>query len=236
MDMTNQSVEPALERGRPGRPRRPRSIARRIASAISLLLTIAIFSFIVGFWIFGDYVSSLSTPADPMPSDAIIVVTGGKARLEPAVALLKAGKGKKLLVSGVHPTANLNDLRAATGGDRDLFSCCVDIDYDALDTIGNAAESAKWLRDHAYASAIVVTNNYHMPRTLMEMQRAEDSIVFVPYPVVNTPLGHGHWLMSRDVVRVLFTEYVKYVGALVRQFVPDAMLPASITRDDLAEE
>lgn len=168
-----------------------------------------------GFGLFADYVSSMATPQNPGPADAIIVVTGGKSRLEAAVGLLKSGKGARLLISGVHPAANLDDLRAVTGGDRKLFNCCVDVDYEALDTIGNAQESAKWLRDHKFASAIVVTNNYHMPRTMLEMRRTVATTEFVPYPVVNTRIDHGSWLTSSEVLRVLFTEYTKYLAALV---------------------
>ncbi|WP_274627646.1 YdcF family protein [Arvimicrobium flavum] len=185
---------------------------------LSLLAGVAVFA--AGFGLFADYVSSLATPSDPGTADAVIVVTGGKSRLEAAVGLLKSGKGERLLISGVHPNANLDDLRAATGGDKSLFKCCVDVDYAALDTIGNAQESAKWLKDHAYASAILVTNNYHMPRTMLEMKRVVGAIDFVPYPVVNKGVGSGSWLTSREVLRVLFTEYTKYLAALARGVIP----------------
>ena len=45
-----------------------------------------------------------------------------------------------------------------------------DIDHAALDTIGNAEESAKWVNSHGYGRVIVVTNNYHMPRSLVEFE------------------------------------------------------------------
>src|SRR5690606_15928842 len=112
---------------------------------------------------------NLVTPRDQPAADAIIVLTGGQSRLDAGIDLLKSGKGRRLLISGVNPAANRDDLRAATGGDRRLFSCCVDIDHAALDTIGNAEESAKWVEDHRYGSIILVTNNYHMPRSLLEM-------------------------------------------------------------------
>ena len=191
---------------------------RRLRLA-SLAIVLGGLVFTGGFGFFADYVSSMATPRNPGSADAIIVVTGGKARLEAAVGLLKSGKGARLLISGVHPAADLDDLRVVTGGDRKLFNCCVDIDYAALDTEGNALESAKWLKDHAYRSAIVVTNNYHMPRTLLEMKRIVGSTTFVPYPVVNTRLDGGNWLTSSEVLRVLFTEYTKYLAALARSVV-----------------
>jgi uncharacterized SAM-binding protein YcdF (DUF218 family) len=172
--------------------------------------------FLGGFGVFASYVSELATPEDVAPADAIIVLTGGQARLDAAFGLLKSGKGERLLISGVHPAASRESLRVATGGDRDLFSCCVDIDRAALDTIGNAEESAKWVQSHDYARVILVTNNYHMPRSLLEMSRLVQSAQLEPYPVVNTRLSGGGWLVKPAALRVIFTEYTKFIAALVR--------------------
>lgn len=177
-------------------------------------------AFAAGFGLFATHVSELSTPDDVLPADAIIVLTGGQARLDAALGLLAHGKGKRLLISGVNPAANSESLRAATGSDRDLFRCCVDIDHEALDTTGNAEESAKWMESHGYGSVILVTNNYHMPRSLLEMHRLVADARFEPYPVVNTQLNHGGWMTKPGALRVLFTEYAKYVASLGRSLVP----------------
>jgi uncharacterized SAM-binding protein YcdF (DUF218 family) len=176
--------------------------------------------FMVGFALFATHVSRLSTPEDPQAADAIIVLTGGQARLDAAVGLLRSGKGRRLLISGVNPSTTRKSLQSATGGDADLFSCCVDLDRAALDTIGNAEESAKWVRDHAYDRIILVTNNYHMPRSLLEMQRLLDRADLYPYPVVNTNIDNGGWMVRPEALRVLFTEYNKYLVALARGVLP----------------
>ncbi len=179
-----------------------------------------------GFGLFASHIGAMSTPKQ-VTADAIIVLTGGEARLTTALELLKSGKGKRLLISGVNPATGPNQLRAATGGTRKLFNCCVDFDYEALDTIGNAQESAKWLRSHNFNSAILVTNNYHMPRSLLELGRQVD-VDLTPYPVVNRPLDKGRWLVEPGALRVLFTEYTKYLAAIARGLVPDPAGEASI--------
>jgi uncharacterized SAM-binding protein YcdF (DUF218 family) len=126
-------------------------------------------------------------------------------------------------------------LQAATGGDKALFSCCVDIDRAALDTIGNAEESAKWVRSHAYGKVILVTNNYHMPRSLLEMNRLLDEEELAPYPVVNSKLDNGGWMMRPDALRVLFTEYNKYLAALVRGVLPYQPTGATVADAAVAE-
>jgi uncharacterized SAM-binding protein YcdF (DUF218 family) len=176
--------------------------------------------FVGGFALFATHVSRLSTPEDPPVADAIIVLTGGQARLDAAIGLLKLGKGERLLISGVHPSTSSGMLQAATGGDKALFSCCVDIDRAALDTVGNAEESVTWVRTHAYGRVILVTNNSHMPRSLLELGRLLDREELEPYPVVNANLENGGWMVRPDALRVLFTEYNKYLVALARGVVP----------------
>jgi uncharacterized SAM-binding protein YcdF (DUF218 family) len=180
----------------------------------------AIMLFVCGFGWFASHVSHLKTPVNPEKADAIIVLTGGQSRLDAAMELLENGKGERLLISGVHPSASRRELQKATGGDKALFSCCVDLDRTALDTIGNAEESAKWMESHAYGSVILVTNNYHMPRSLLEMGRLLHKAKLEPYPVVNAYLDNGTWLTKPEAVRVLFTEYNKYLFALARGILP----------------
>lgn len=179
-----------------------------------LIFVLAAIAFVGGFAVFATDVADMTTPADPERADGIIVLTGGQARIDAAVALLKSGKGDRLLISGVHPSADRDDLALATGGDQNLFACCVDIDYAALDTVGNAEESAKWIASHGYTSAILVTNNYHMPRSLLEMERLVGDTRLDPYPVVNSDLSDWRWLSQPDARRILFTEYLKYIASL----------------------
>lgn len=204
----------------------------RLASALklsALIVLLTVTAFAVGFGLFATYVSRLATPEDPGKADAIIVLTGGQSRIDAAVNLLKSGKGKRLLISGVHPTARLRDLQAVTGGDKALFSCCVDIDHAALDTVGNAWESAKWVTSHAYNRVILVTNNYHMPRSMLEMRRYIGTTDLLPYPVVNSRPDDGGWMTKPDAVRVLFTEYTKYLAALALGVIPIRGTPEPVT-------
>jgi uncharacterized SAM-binding protein YcdF (DUF218 family) len=201
--------------------RRPRTFLRKAVLAFCLTVLL----FFGGFALFSAHVTSLTAPSRLAGADAIIVLTGGQSRIDAAVDLLKSGKGRRLLISGVHPAADRDDLRSATGADRRLFTCCVDIDHVALNTIGNAEESAKWIRSHDFERVILVTSNYHMPRSLLEMRRLLGASDLEPYPVVNSDLGGGVWLTKPDALRVLFTEYNKYLLALARGVVPRTTTP-----------
>ncbi|WP_161974193.1 YdcF family protein [Rhizobium deserti] len=201
-------------RGWLSRKSRLRRLARRIL--LASLLVIAIVA--GGFLWFADAVTSLKAP-DGVKADAIVVLTGGYQRIEQAVGLLRDGAGQRLLISGAHPSTTPNQIRKVTQASADLFRCCVDIGYDALDTIGNANEIARWIHDHRYKSVLVVTNNYHMLRSLHELRRADPVTDFVPYPVINADLTRRAWFAEPDTLRTMLSEYGKVVLATLRDWV-----------------
>lgn len=184
----------------------------RITILIVVLLLGVIFG---GFLWFADSVASLRPPAEAK-ADAIIVLTGGYQRIEQAVGLLRSGAGKRLLISGVNPSTTPAQIRKMTQSSSDMFACCVDMGYQALDTIGNANEAASWIRDNKYNSVLVVTNNYHMRRSLHELRSTSPATDFIAYPVVNSDLTRTNWFADPDVVRTLVYEYIKFVAAAAR--------------------
>ncbi len=75
------------------------------------------------------------------------------------------------------------NLNTAGGNEARLFRCCVDLDKRALNTEANAFETTAWVRQQGFRSLIVVTSNYHMPRTLIELRQAMPDVELLPYPV-----------------------------------------------------
>ena len=183
---------------------------------VSIILFVILLAFLVGFVVFGEKVTSMRPAAINEPADAIIVLTGGQSRIQTAIDLLKNKRGKRLLISGVHPATSEKMLQRATHADQKLFDCCIDLDRSALNTVGNATESERWIRANNYRRVILVTNNYHIPRSALEMSYRMKDVEFIPYPVVSGERREHSWVAEGDTLRVLFTEYVKYLGAAVR--------------------
>lgn len=191
-------------------------------------MLISIVTFLIGFTVFAERVARLQTPLDIPPADAIVALTGGQSRLEKSIELLASHKGTRLLISGAHYAISKTDLLRAIGANQQMFDCCVDIGYQAKDTVGNASETVTWLKQHGFKSVILVTNNYHMPRSVLEIRRMDRTIDVRPYPVVNTDLTNGKWMLRPETVRVLLAEYMKYVGAKMRTYLPVPNSLASI--------
>ncbi|XUM47145.1 YdcF family protein [Rhizobium sp. YTU87027] len=214
-NMSRTPIRPETELARSeGGPARRGPVRRmlRWGGVVFVLAAALIFG---GFLRFADSVTTLKPPLDPR-ADAIVVLTGGYQRIDQAVELLQKGAGKRLLISGVHPTTTPKQIRRMTQASPELFSCCVDVGYDALDTIGNAQEASNWIHQRGYKSVLVVTNNYHMPRSLAELAYVDSETQFIPYPVVNTDLKTSNWFTDPNAMRVMLAEYVKVLFAGAR--------------------
>jgi uncharacterized SAM-binding protein YcdF (DUF218 family) len=158
--------------------------------------------------------SSLSMAPDPaIDTDAIVVLTGGRLRLEAGLDLLGAGRAQKLFVSGVNPHVDRVELMRVAGHAGGDLSRVV-IGHDADNTLGNARETAGWMHQQGYRSLRLVTSWYHMQRSLLEFERAMPDTMIVAEPVFPGPIeGGDHWL---DVALLTLNEYDKYLATLVR--------------------
>jgi uncharacterized SAM-binding protein YcdF (DUF218 family) len=149
-------------------------------------------------------------------ADGIVVLTGGSSRVSDAMELLAAGYGKRLLISGVHRTNAASDISRSLPDNQSLLGCCVDLDRSAVNTRSNAAETRRWARERGFKSLIVVTSNYHMPRAIVELSHAMPDMQLVPFAVVGDKWRDEPWWTSSATIRLLLSEYVKYVAAEVR--------------------
>jgi uncharacterized SAM-binding protein YcdF (DUF218 family) len=208
-----------------------RSRLRRFTRRLIMVCVLAIAVIGGGFLWFADTVTSLRAP-DGVKADAIVVLTGGYLRIEQALGLLRDGAGRRLLISGAHPSTTPAQIRKATQASSDLFDCCVDIGYDAIDTIGNANEIARWISDHDYRTVLVVTNNYHMLRSLHELRRADPQTEFIAYPVINADLARRAWFTEPDTLRTMLSEYGKVVLASLRDWLGVARWSGLRTEED----
>ena len=168
-----------------------------------------------GFLYFASLVQ-INTIDEIYEADAIVVLTGGQARIPEAIKLLSLGKGRRLLISGVNPITTRDELAALAPNSKQWFRCCIDVDQVARDTIGNADETRAWVEKRGFRSLIVVTASYHMPRSLAEFRRALPDTQFIPYPVRPGNLPIEAWWKHSNTFRLLVREYVKFLPAFGR--------------------
>src|SRR5882724_7752542 len=198
----------------------PRSRLRAMIVAVLAIAFVAAGMGFVGF--LSQLRSAEMEPA--RTADGIVVLTGGSSRVSDAMELLAGGYGKRLLISGVHRTNDASDISRSLPDSQSLMSCCVDLDRSAVNTRSNAAETRRWARERGFKSLIVVTSNYHMPRALVELSHAMPDIALIPFAVVGDKWRDEPWWTSGATLRLLLSEYAKYVAAEVRVRLADVGL------------
>ena len=177
----------------------------RYARTLKILVLVLISAWSSSFAFFYNKIEWDGASEPQIVTDGIVVLTGGAGRIEEALRLMEAHQAKRLLISGVHMDVAAQTLQKLTGRGKELFECCIDIDHKALDTVGNAQESAIWSKLHAIKSLTIVTAHYHMPRAMIEFRRHHSDIILVPHPVAS------------DVsFRYLLMEHQKYLFALLK--------------------
>ena len=166
---------------------------------IARLGSLLLLAYALGFVLFAV---TLGRPVKDQPkTDAVVVITGGKGRIEHGIEVLSDGQARRMLVAGADPAVTKKDLVRRLGGKERLVRCCVDLGSESVDTRSNAEESLRWLAAHRYRSLRLITSDWHMRRARYEFHKVLGPNYEVVPDAVRTEPGFG----------TLFAEYNKYV-------------------------
>jgi|TARA_R110000787_G_scaffold191750_3_gene303271 uncharacterized SAM-binding protein YcdF (DUF218 family) len=162
------------------------------------LFAVSLLGWMLGFiW----FAVLLPQPLDSRPTDAIVVLTGGAGRIDRGIALLQAKTAKRMLISGVDRSVRPGELAAEYDTSVSLFTCCITLGREAIDTRSNAIETARWLERRDYKTVRLITTDWHMRRAALELRQALPERVAIVYDAVP----------SRPSLTILVREYNKYL-------------------------
>jgi uncharacterized SAM-binding protein YcdF (DUF218 family) len=148
-------------------------------------------------------------------TDGIVVLTGDSARISEAIELLAYRRGQRLLISGANRGTTAAEISRLNPDFTRWIQCCVDFDR-SLNTLGNAIETRRWAERCRFRSLTVVTSDYHMQRAMAEIAHQLPNTRLVAFPVMSERLRAEHWWTSGPAMRLLLSEYVKYIVARAR--------------------
>ena len=203
------------------RPRRgsPKSLGQLLALAV---LVVVIWG--VGLFRFAD---SIPHQVDDTTThtDAIVVLTGGSGRLDAGLDLLAHNMAGHLFVSGVYHGIDVERLLQLSKRDPQPLEQRIGIG-NAVNTVGNAEETAVWMHKHGYKSLRLVTGSYHMPRSLVEFHHYMPDIQVIPNPVFPEHVKQDLWWAWPGTASLVIGEYNKWLFARASTGLADLFMPS----------
>ena len=186
------------------------------------------------FWVMGfvGYINQSPRHDNFSPTTRFqsgVILTGGPGfrRIEQGINFLLTNQVERLLISGVDPSVSLPAIltpasSALTGENINWLSCCIDLGYEARDTIGNAKETKYWVERHGYQELLVITSDYHLLRSMTELQMA------LPHTKLYYSSVPSDFLKSVDDGKInvkylwkLAEEYNKFLLVAARQWLEE---------------
>ena len=145
----------------------------------------------------------------------LIVLTGGNHRIKKTLDIFFKlnDPEKKLFISGVGKGFNKKVLKNLSKEYKKHFEtveCCISFEGRSKNTFSNAKESFIWVKSENIDSFVLLTNNYHMPRAMLEFNNVFNNSTITPYVFIDKDNSSFNPVMN------LVSEYVKYNLAFAR--------------------
>lgn len=140
--------------------------------------------------------------------DAIVVLAGGKGRVEEGVRLFREGRAQWLFLVGVDPTVRKKDLYRPHPGDP--LPERVVLEKASRNTLENALYGRDLVQAHGVRTVLLITSRYHLKRaTLLFRNALPAQVAIYSHPVDSTNIRQNWWHHVGSF-RLLFSEFYKY--------------------------
>jgi uncharacterized SAM-binding protein YcdF (DUF218 family) len=190
------------------------------------LVTLFFLALVVVAVLFIDFTyKTFSYRQREIKADAIVVLAGGKGRVDEGVRLYRQGMGRWLFFIGVDPTVRRSDLYRPQPGDPPASG--VVLEKASRNTLENAMYGRDVIMERNVRSILLITSRYHMKRASILLRNAlPKDVAIYPYPVDTTNLKEAWW-NHRSSFHLLFGEFYKY--CMFRAFF--LLAPGELRRD-----
>ena len=150
-----------------------------------------------------------------------IVLTGGDNRVKKSLKIFFQieNKNKNLFISGVGKGFNKKTLKKLTQKNPNynkIIDCCIQIEGISRNTFSNAVESLKWVKSKKINSFVLLTNNYHMPRALLEFRSIFKDIKISPFVFIDE--NKIWWKTKINYISEYFKYNLTYLRINLLQF------------------
>ena len=129
---------------------------------------------LVAAWLVACLVLFVWPPAESSPpahADVVVVLSGSKQRLPPALALIRRGVAPVLALSTVQETPHWPQAERLCATHRYAGAHVVCFTAVPYSTRGEARTVARLAREHGWHSIVVVSSTFHLTRAKMLFRR-----------------------------------------------------------------
>lgn len=187
--------------------------AKKRLIILLILVNCLLVCWLAGLIWFGLYIGDLPVDREKN-TDAIVVLTGGRHRITEGINLLNQKRAPILFISGVLHNVTIGDLEQKLSIYANDESQIV-LGYKATNTIENASEIAEWIKQNDIKSVRLVTSNYHIPRSIAELEAYHLPIQIVIHPVYSEYVKKNWW-KHWGSFKLIATEYNKFLFVTIR--------------------
>ncbi len=182
---------------------------------IKALLTLCIIGLVVITVLFIDFTyKTFSYRQNTQKADAIVVLTGGKGRVEEGIRLFRESRAKFLFLVGVDPSVRKSDLYRPKPGDPSVDN--VILEKSSRNTLENSIFGRDVIVGNGVHSVLLITSRYHLKRaSILFRNSLPKDITIIPYPVDTVNLKESWWSHGGSF-HLLFREFYKY--CMLRMF------------------
>jgi uncharacterized SAM-binding protein YcdF (DUF218 family) len=176
---------------------------------IKAFITLAIIFVVVVAVLFIDFTyKTFSYRQTPVKTDAIVVLAGGKGRVDEGVRLYRERRAAYLFLIGVDPSVRKSDLYRPRPGDPSAEG--VILERASRNTLENAILGREVILQRQVDSVLLITSRYHMKRAAILFRNAlPKEVAIYPYPVDTRNLKEAWWNHVGSF-SLLFSEFYKY--------------------------
>jgi len=180
---------------------------------ISYILPIAAAALILAFFLEFAAATKAYGPSSA-GADAIVVLTGGRGRTDEGLVLLRKGKAKLLILSGVHRDSDLDSifLKRLNSVERGKIV----LEKRSGSTYENALEVRKLMLEKGFSSMVLITSGYHIKRAHYTFTKVmPEGVRIEAYSVSSPNFDESRWWKGGSL-GLLAAEFVKYYWYMTR--------------------
>ena len=176
---------------------------------IKAIFTLCIIGLVVITALFIDFTyKTFSYRQNTQKTDAIVVLTGGKGRVEEGVRLFRKSRAEYLFFVGVDPSVRKSDLYRPKPGDPSADN--VILEKSSRNTLENSIFGRDVIVRNGVHSVLLITSRYHLKRaSILFRNSLPKEITIIPYPVDSVNLKESWWSHGGSF-QLLFREFYKY--------------------------